>query len=320
MSQSSCPICGKEDSCTQANIPGGYVQICCQTLKFDFCLDSDFFGLEKGNVIKEEALDLITEFLLRQKKCGSKQWYFYYSLDDTPQDADSQNYINVAEKLASYPSTVGDIANRALLNLSLLAPHYGDIVFSDYHLRRVYFEHSGNTGSTSGVLSMLEDMELLKKTSDFTYSITAKGWEKIDALHHKEKEIKQGFIAMSFSEEALSIREAFKRAIMEAGYSVYISDEKEHNNQIVPEMLFEIGRSKFAVVDVTYQNYGAYDEAGYAQALEKQVIICCRKAEHDSLDKEKRPHFDIAQKPVIVWETEEELVEKLKRRIEATVR
>ena len=82
----------------------------------------------------------------------------------------------------------------------------------------------------------------------------------------------------------------------------------------------EHSQNKFAVVDVTCPNFGAYYEAGYAQALEKQVIICCRKAEHESPDKKKRPHFDIAQKPVIVWETEEELVEKLKRRIEATVR
>ena len=28
-------------------------------------------------------------------------------------------------------------------------------------------------------------------------------------------------------------------------------------------MLYEIGRSKFAVIDVTYLNLGAYYEAGY---------------------------------------------------------
>ena len=319
MSKSICPICGKEESCTQTIVPDGYVQIQCQTLSFNFCLDEEFLQIPQGDRIRENALDLITEHLLRQKTCGSKRWHYYYTPDYTSQDSDLPNYINIAEKLLNYPTTVGDVANRALLNLAILAPHYGDIVFSDFHLSRVYFEHDGNTGAVSGVLSMLEDMELLKKTSDFTYRITAKGWEKIDALRHRENEIKQGFIAMSFSEDSRPIREAFKRAITEAGYAVYISDEKEHNNQIVPEMLYEIGRSKFAVVDVTYPNYGAYYEAGYAQALEKQVIICCRKAEHESPDKKKRPHFDIAQKPVIVWETEEELVEKLKRRIEATV-
>ena len=97
-----------------------------------------------------------------------------------------------------------------------------------------------------------------------------------------------------------------------------IMDEKEHNNQIVPEMLFEISRSSFMVVDVTIPNYGAYYEAGYGQALGKEIIICCRKENDEPL--EKKLHFDIAQKPIIEWKTEEELVEKLKRRIEATVK
>lgn len=29
--------------------------------------------------------------------------------------------------------------------------------------------------------------------------------------------------------------------------------KKEHNKQIVPEILFEISRSKFVVVDITYR-------------------------------------------------------------------
>ena len=96
-----------------------------------------------------------------------------------------------------------------------------------------------------------------------------------------------------------------------------VIDEKEHNNQIVPEIFYEIERSKFMVVDVTYPNYGAYYEAGYAQALGKQVIICCRENEFRNAD--TRPHFDISQKSMIVWKDETELIERLKRRIEATV-
>ena len=36
---------------------------------------------------------------------------------------------------------------------------------------------------------------------------------------------------------------------------------------LVPEMLYEISKSKFVVVDITFPNYGAYYEAGYAEAL-----------------------------------------------------
>ncbi len=99
-----------------------------------------------------------------------------------------------------------------------------------------------------------------------------------------------------------------------------VIDEKEHNNQIVPEILYEISRSKFVVVDITVPNYGAYYEAGYAQALGKEVIVCCKDSSFRSKSKKKKPHFDIDQKSMIVWKDEEELIDRLKRRIEATVK
>lgn len=78
------------------------------------------------------------------------------------------------------------------------------------------------------------------------------------------------------------------------------------------EIFFEIEQSKFVVVDISHPNYGAYYEAGYAQALGKQVIFCCKKGSEN-------PHFDISQKNMIFWETEAELVERLTKRIISTV-
>ncbi len=57
---------------------------------------------------------------------------------------------------------------------------------------------------------------------------------------------------------------------------------------------------------------------GYAQALGKQVIICCREEEFKSQN--SRTHFDFSQKLMVVWKDEEILVARLKRRIEATVK
>lgn len=127
----------------------------------------------------------------------------------------------------------------------------------------------------------------------------------------------QGFIAMKFGEETKKIRQAFKEAVKSCNYKVAIIDEKEHNNQIVPEIFSEIRNSKFVVVDVTYPNYGAYYEAGYAQGLDKEVIVCCRKNVFGN--SQQNPHFDISQKSMIIWNDEKELVEKLVRRIDATV-
>lgn len=102
----------------------------------------------------------------------------------------------------------------------------------------------------------------------------------MDKMEKTEKS-SQGFIAMSISDNTKTISGFFKNAIGRCGYIPRRIDEKEHNNQIVPE-----------------------------------VIICCCE---DVLNSDDRPHFDIAQKSTIVWKDEGDLENSLYRRIEATV-
>ena len=180
------------------------------------------------------------------------------------------------------------------------------------------FEHEYNNQGNPGIIRLMCEMGLLSDRGSCLFAISANGWQRIYDLQAHKKEKKQGFIAMAFREETKPIREAIQNGIENAGYSPLVIDEKEHNNQIVPEIFYEIERSKFVVVDVTYPNYGAYYEAGYAQALGKQVIICCREQEFKSND--SRPHFDISQKSMVVWDDEKDLVVRLTRRIEATVK
>ena len=170
-----------------------------------------------------------------------------------------------------------------------------------------------------GVLEILVQFGYLVHQN--SYTITAEGWKKVEELKKKHKEIKQAFVAMAFGDQTKEIREGFRTAINEAGYSMRAIDEKEHNNQIVPEIFYEIQRSKFVVVDVTYPNYGAYYEAGYAYGLGKEVIVCCSKEAFENKDgTHVRPHFDISQKSMVIWEDIEDLKARLQRRIEATVK
>lgn len=324
MEHSRCPICGREKGCKQEIVRGGYMFIKCEHFDFQCFIDEDLLSLKDGDETKERTLNLIVELLLRNRFCNknghSFKWGFYYNPDYKAQDTDEPHMINMAERIESYPETVTDLSDRALMNLAIRYPKYGEMIDPINEEKRIVFDHNGSGERCEGVYEILEEMGLLKSIQYFGYSkykIAAKGWERIADLQHKEQEIRQGFIAMSFREETRSIREAFRQAITEAGYAVRIIDEKEHNNQIVPEIFYEIQRSKFVVVDVSFPNYGAYYEAGYAQALGKEVIICCREIEFH--EKDKRPHFDIAQKSMIIWSDEEDLITKLKRRIEATV-
>lgn len=121
------------------------------------------------------------------------------------------------------------------------------------------------------------------------------------------------FIAMSFDESMKDTREAIESVIKRCGYNPIIIDEKQHNNEIIPEIFFEIKRSKFIIADLTQHKPGVYYEAGYGKALNKEIILSCRSDDFSNV------HFDLEQQNIIKWENKSELEVKLEKRIEATI-
>ena len=244
---------------------------------------------------------------------------FYYDEKTVNEIIDDPHKINVATLLKEYPKTFMEKMDMAILNLSKKFPNYGTPIVPRGNIKNLLYcrgiEDNAWKSEIVGILVILEELGYLKEVKSYIYVISADGWKKISEME-QNKSMKQAFIAMSFSEETNSISTSFKNAISKCGYMPRRIDEKEHNRQIVPEILFEISRSQFVVVDITHPNYGAYYEAGYAEALGKEVIICCRDTVFNG---ENKPHFDIAQKSTVVWSDETELEERLYKRIEATV-
>ncbi len=246
------------------------------------------------------------------------KYYFYYEEESIGKQPDYPQKKNVAELMKNYPKSFMDKMERSIYNLGKVYPIFGYIFSAENGMQHLLYIDSFDEEIIQteiyGILDALVELGYLAHSVDnnYVYRISAKGWEKISEIEHQNEINNQGFIAMAFKEETKSISDSFKNAIKRCGYIPKRIDEKEHNKQIVPEILFEISRSKFVVVDITYPNYGAYYEAGYAEALGKEVIICCR-------DTDFKPHFDIAQKSAIVWKNEDDLEERLFRRIEATV-
>lgn len=325
MGENKCPLCGAEAGGCQEKMSGenGYLRFHCETFQVDYLLADNIINITVNErELKERILDLIVEYLLHRKKYVIDQneymWHFYYDPLGCNSDNAKLQYVNLNDLIKNYPENLLDIVNRSLLNISAFYPRYGDLIILFPAHRRMLFEHDSNNAGNSGMLNILVDLGYLKN-ADYSdrYIISAEGWKKIDEIRKNNLTSKQAFIAMEFGEETKYIREAFREAIIESGYNMRVIDEKEHNNQIVPEIFYEIEQSKFVVVDVTHPNYGAYYEAGYAQALGKEVIVCCRKEAFEDLN--CKPHFDIAQKSMIIWNDEKELIERLKRRIRATV-
>ena len=322
MSSYVCPICGKS-SCSSQISQSDYYYLKCNTYDFQFSVGEEIYNSK--DQLRLKLFNSIFERMLRNPlKVVEKnryKWYFFYDDSSQTTDDSNPNYINVAEDMKTYPRNAAEKVNRAMLNISTRYKNIGDIInwsSGGYENRMLFCDSPNQSNEFTAMYEFMRGLEYFDG-DPFTGSgsISYKGWEKIDELNTNRKVINQGFIAMSFSEDAKSIMEVFINAIDGAGYKPQVISKKEHNNQIVPEIFHEIERSKFIVVDITYPNYGAYYEAGYAQALGKQVIVCCRKQEFES--NESKPHFDIAQKAMIIWDTPQELKERLIKRIHATV-
>ena len=321
MNEKRCPLCGSEECTIEDGI--NFVKIIrCKSLDIVVRIVDDVFDDFKGSALSH-VLNIVVEFILRKRTGPDKKWWTFYYDEAEEQSSKDGSYINLAPIMRNYPISVIEKADRVLLNLAWMYKCYGVSFCIESDECRLYLpEDYMNYDECEGMIRILMDLGYVKEgNTRYTYVITVEGWKHIEDLKKQNVESKQAFIAMSFCDETKTIREGFRQAITEVGYNTVIIDEKEHNNQIVPEILYEIERSKFVVVDVTYPNYGAYYEAGFAQGLGKQVIVCCKRDVFENKDGIYiRPHFDISQKSMVIWDNIEELVIRLKRRIAATVR
>lgn len=325
MNTQICPICGSSE-CSSNHHPwyndsdnSCATEIVCKS-GFNFIVHE---SVNYGKPIDvKRRYNLICAILLQtplhKANDLTSPFKFFYDECTVGYPIEDSDKINLANNMKDYPFDIIKRVERSLINLSRRYTFVGDKIVTFPKDAPLFFCEGNNIQEEmDGVYSFLKELEYVEEKQDGYFIISANGWKKIYELTATEKEIKQGFIAMSFSTNVEYIRKIFESVIRSCGYIPCRIDQKEHNNQIVPEIFYEISRSKFLVVDVTEPNYGAYYEAGYGEALKKQVIVCCRKDIFDN--KDQKPHFDIAQKSTIIWIDEKDLENKLKQRIEATV-
>lgn len=256
---------------------------------------------------------------------GSYQMYEKEHVNNTHSHCVSKDEIE-----AFYPHNISEQIDRILLGIAEQSDFFGDCVMfktqeliSAFFIRR--FDKNGNDISKELVNSQISEINEYLSDKKYVrvsyyenetgYTILPNGYARIDELQASSgKSSKNAFVAMSFSDDMKDVREAIKKAITECGYIPRIMDEIEHNHQIVPEMLYEIRQARFIVAELTGHNNGAYFEAGYALGQGKPVIqVCCKKRFGDD------GHFDVKQINTVLWETTDDLVERLKSRIQATI-
>lgn len=159
---------------------------------------------------------------------------------------------------------------------------------------------------------------------DISIYLTPKGWEEISRLRNHFKS-KKAFIAMAFNwgDELIEVKEKYIEAIMQGckdcDFEANIVTE-HHTGPILDKILSEIRAARFVVADFTWNNRGAYFEAGYARALGIPVIHTVMEGHTDGDEKEgKKLHFDIQQINYIKWSTPSELRDRIRDRINAVI-
>lgn len=182
------------------------------------------------------------------------------------------------------------------------------------------------------LLEFLENRGLIRlppssvQSPHLAHILTVSGHTYLAELGNRTIDSKQAFVAMWFNEETEdAYYKGIKPGIEDSGYIPRRIDKKEHLNKIDDEIIAEIRRSKFLVVDLTEgepvtrkdattlggTRGSVYYEAGFADGLDIPVIYTCRGDLHH------RVHFDIRQYACILWDNPEDLRARLSKRISA---
>ena len=156
--------------------------------------------------------------------------------------------------------------------------------------------------------------ELQATSGSLQYRLTSEGWGAFRRLKDRQPNSDQAFVAMWFIDElVLAWDLGFRPALESKGFVPIRIDLVQHNNRIDDEIIAEIRRSGLLVADFTGNRQGVYFEAGFALGLGIPVIWTCRETDIEEV------HFDTRQYNHILWSDPEDLKEKLRNRIAATI-
>lgn len=165
--------------------------------------------------------------------------------------------------------------------------------------------------SEQGLLDEPLGRDPARRTS---FRITPEGWKRLRELAKTGRDTNRAFVAMSFAPELLPAWEkGIKLALEDLGFMPTRIDQTHGEDKIDDRIIAEIRKSGLLVADFTGHRAGVYFEAGFAMGLGIPVVWTCKRED------EQQAHFDTRQQQHLLWETPEELREKLTNHIAARI-
>lgn len=354
MSDNICPICGSSNPKKQLLKNGDYVFFDCPTCgRFKIDIDTLI------NISNYAEKDKLASYLYynneKSKSCNDPNRMLFFNFIGSDESfekvkKESPYSFHVTKEIVDnwYPNSFNEKIDMFLLNLYNRQNYFEDKVqFTEEQLKSACFvtryldwgkELNRNQVSeqANSFVRYLSKQDFVSLAPSNEYIILKPdGLKRVDEFQKSDINNKNVFVSMAFNDKTKDTREAIKEGIISSGYSPEFIDEIIHNKQIVPEMFRLIRESRFLILEISDPNYGAYYEAGYALGLGKEVIICCNKdvfdgnysvfnknitvEEYEKFYKYLKPHFDIAQKQILVWKDYEDLSNKLSEWIKAII-
>ncbi len=337
----TCPIC--TETAEISVVSNLKEHISCET-----CGDFDFYSHTEQNGHIESYPDDFNKlasylFYNNHKKSDNCLIYKLIGSKYDFENAMSENSygIHITDDIVEnwYPKSFNEKINMFLVKIWEMCQFMGDAVhltsaqlYSATFVTR--FDEDSNLRNNLNeqafyFLDYLKDNKYIAPVTNNYIKLLPAGLQRLDEFHkNPHNNLKDVFISMAFNEDTKETREAIRKGIIAAEYSPEFLDEIIHNKQIVPEMFRLIRECGFLILEISDPNYGAYYEAGYALGLGKEVIICCSSEVFNReyvTDAEKRyakylkPHFDIAQKQILLWNDYADLSNKLTEWIKAII-
>ncbi len=272
-------------------------------------------GLDSANKeMKRKVAACLTERMIRRRKQGDDSTICIAAPDDISYEAFPHEKTTWKDLVDHYPATISARMDRSLVNIHVLTKHPGDEVPKDEILQRITFSENGTAARF--MIDQLAAAGYVTMVNHGGPILTVPGWNRVADLEHERgrKTARTAFIAASFDPAMKDATEnGLMRGVRDAGYEPVVVDRREFTGKIDDYIIAEIRKCKFVVADFTGHRQSVYFEAGFAQGLELEVIWTCRK------DEIEKAHFDTRQYNHIVWETPEELADKLSSRIRAVI-
>ena len=322
-----CPICGgnlKNDNSITGLINCEY----CGKYKLEY----DFQTNDIKNISQQEKNILKHIF----QTLPSKSDYRYTFL----------NKDNLKEflSIANSPATLIDKIHRILGYYADETKYYGEQILVEIE-KSSRFHFCNDRNEFMSILGVLKDKKYIQygaanptvAKDAIMINVTIEGLDYFEKNILQSLKNNQCFVAMWFNDKenlengefnmSKVYTEAIEPAIQNEERNNKIKAVKindlNYNSDVVDEIISQIRRSKFVVVDLTGNRGGVYYEAGFAEGIGLQVIYTCN-SEWLMGNKEKNippVHFDTNHKNIIEWQYDnlEDFRKKLKKRINATI-